>query len=184
MKTSSRRSIIASVIAAICIAPAAFAKHPKDDSQNPQEPGARGPAGVQGAPGNSGKHRKQGKSGIQSSVVPGRPGIQGPGVPGRPGLQSPARFGPGISGVRVVIPPPRIPPPPYYHRGSRRSSSDVGDSTVSAVQSALKQRGYYTGGVDGDAGPGTRGAINSFRQDNGLGASTRIDDPLLRALGL
>lgn len=55
---------------------------------------------------------------------------------------------------------------------------------MSLVQRALKTRGYYTGPVDGDAGSGTRGAIRGFREDNGLGSSTRIDSTLLGALGL
>ena len=55
---------------------------------------------------------------------------------------------------------------------------------MSLVQRALKTRGYYTGPVDGDAGSGTRAAIRGFREDNGLGSSTRIDSTLLGALGL
>jgi peptidoglycan hydrolase-like protein with peptidoglycan-binding domain len=55
---------------------------------------------------------------------------------------------------------------------------------VLTVQSALKTRGYYTGSLDGVAGSGTRAAIRGFREDNGLEVSSRIDAPLLRALGL
>ncbi len=107
---------------------------------------------------------------------PGGPFGPGPGGPG-PGPRGP---GPGPI-LDLVIPPPR---PPYY--GHRRHYSDVssGSSTVARVQRALRSQGYYRGSIDGDAGPGTRGAIRSFREDHGLGSSTRIDGSLLRALGL
>ena len=186
MKTSFHRSLIASVIAAVCVAPAAFAKPHEDDQQQPQQ-------GAPGAPGNSGKHQKKGKGAPQAAVVPqnmpGNVRPQAAGTPGRTGPQGPGvgiqgQRGPGRPGLNVFIPPPPIPPPPYYRRSYRRSATYVTDNNVSAVQSALKQRGYYRGGVDGDAGPGTRGAVVSFRQDNGLGTSSRIDEPLLRALGL
>lgn len=111
----------------------------------------------------------------QASGAPGRTAPQGPGL----GMQS--QRGPS---VRVFIPPPPMPPPPTYRRTYHRSATYVADNRVSEVQSALKRLGYYRGGVDGDAGPGTRGAIVSFREDNGLGSSSRIDEPLLRTLGL
>ena len=110
-----------------------------------------------------------------------QPGPGGPFEP-RPG---PGRFGPGPGPrrplVELLVPPP---PPPHYSRHHRYYSSDSGSSTVSRVQRALKSRGYYSGAVDGDAGSGTRGAIRGFREDNGLGSSTRIDSALLGALGL
>jgi peptidoglycan hydrolase-like protein with peptidoglycan-binding domain len=81
----------------------------------------------------------------------------------------------------LLVPPP---PPPDYHRRHYRSSSNAGDSSVARVQSALRKRGYYSGAIDGDAGRGTRAAIRSFREENGLGSSTGIDRTLLRALGL
>lgn len=161
MKTSFHRSIIASVIAAMCVAPAAFAK-PKGEKFQ------------QGAPGASGKHQGKAKGAAQTGAVQQSvPGSVG-------GIQ---QRGPG-PGVTVVIPPPPIPPPPPYPYRSYRRSTYVADSNVAAVQSALKQRGYYRGAVDGDAGPVTRAAIVNFRADHGLGSSSRIDEPLLRALGL
>lgn len=57
-------------------------------------------------------------------------------------------------------------------------------SIVTQVQRALKQRGYYSGPVDGDAGGGTRAAIRGFRREKGMGSSTRIDGALVRALGI
>jgi peptidoglycan hydrolase-like protein with peptidoglycan-binding domain len=76
-----------------------------------------------------------------------------------------------------------IPPPPFHHHHYWSSGYDS-DSTVAAVQRALKRRGYYAGPVDGDAGRETRVAILAFREDHGLASTTRIDRSLLRALGL
>ena len=177
MKTTLHRSAIAAVVAALCIGPAAFAKHPKDEEQNQGAPGAPGAPGGQNIP--QGKQKKHGRSGPQAVVVPGGAGPRGPGG-GGPAGPIPQRF----PGVRVVVPPPPIPPPPYSHRSYRRSSTYVVDSNVSSVQRALKQRGYYSGPVDGDAGSGTRAGIRGFREDNGLGGTSVIDAPLLRALGL
>lgn len=98
--------------------------------------------------------------------------------PGRPGSGYPAPLG------RIVIPAPDAPPPPRYRHREDRAASVAGDSSVASVQRALKKRGFYAGPVDGEAGGGTRGAIRNFRAENGLGSSTRIDGPLLRALGL
>ncbi len=52
------------------------------------------------------------------------------------------------------------------------------------MQRELKSRGYYSGAIDGDAGSGTRAGIRSFREDNGLGDSSRIDSTLMSAFGL
>ncbi len=116
-----------------------------------------------------------------------------PGGPFGPEPGGPGPFGPGRGplgpfrgpGPRPPLAELLVPPPPYYYRHHRSySSSDVGSSTVTRVQRALKSRGYYSGGIDGDAGSGTRAGIRNFREDNGLGASTRIDSTLLGALGL
>jgi peptidoglycan hydrolase-like protein with peptidoglycan-binding domain len=63
-------------------------------------------------------------------------------------------------------------------------SINAGDSSVARVQRALRKRGYYSGPVDGSAGRSTRSAIRSFRTDNGLSSTSRIDGALLRMLGL
>lgn len=179
MKTTLHRSAIAAVVAAFCIGPAAFAKHPKDEQENQGAPGAPGGQNIP-----QGKQKKQGKSAPQAVVVPSGAGPRGPGGAG-PSRPMPQRVPERFPGVRVVVPPPPFPPPqPYSHRSYRRSSTPVVDSDVSSVQRALKQRGYYSGPVDGDAGSGTRAAIRGFREDNGLGGTSVVDAPLLRALGL
>ena len=38
------------------------------------------------------------------------------------------------------------------------------------IQQALKNAGYYDGGLDGKIGPGTRDAVKAFQRDHGLKA--------------
>jgi len=164
MKPTSRLSIVASVIAALCLAPATFAK-PKQDQQGLSEGENNG---------NKGKHGKHGKSGSQTApqgfqIAPGVTQTRGP-------------IEPGGVGIEVVRPP--LPPPVGFYRRGYHPHSDYADSSVASVQRALKARGYYGGPVDGDAGPGTRAAIRGFREEHGLGHSSSIDGPLLHALRL
>lgn len=55
---------------------------------------------------------------------------------------------------------------------------------VREVQQALKNRGYYTGNVDGIFGTGTYNAIVAFQEDNNLTADGIAGEATLRALGI
>jgi hypothetical protein len=189
MKQSYRISIVTSVIAALCIAPAAFAK-PKGDPQDPANGGQPGQPGQQ-QQGKHGKKKGQAQPGVAQTAPGGpQPGIRGGvpsngpvGTPVGPGVtQTRGPRGPGGVGIEIVRPP--LPPPVAYYRRGYHPHPDYADSSVVSVQRALKARGYYGGPVDGDAGPGTRAAIRGFRVENGLGASSAIDGPLLHALRL
>jgi hypothetical protein len=70
---------------------------------------------------------------------------------------------------------------PVY-RGAR-VDDHAGDLTVE-VQRALGQGGYYRGELDGDIGPGTRGAIRQYQYDHHLEVTGRIDRTLLHSLGI
>ena len=70
---------------------------------------------------------------------------------------------------------------PTYYRASR---ADYGDDLAVDVQRALARRGFYRGAIDGDVGPGTRGAIREYQYRNGLEVTGRIDRSLLRSLGV
>ena len=120
-----------------------------------------------------------------AAVAVAQPPPGGPGGPFGPGPVGPGRgpIRPG-PGPRPPLLELLIPPPPHIYRHHRYYSGESGSSTVSQVQRALKKRGYYSGPIDGDAGSGTRAGIRGFREDNGLGSSTRIDSALLGALGL
>ena len=54
------------------------------------------------------------------------------------------------------------------------SSGSKGDA-VKALQSALKELGFYTGAVDGSFGSGTRSAVTAFQKMNGLTQSGTAD---------
>ncbi len=70
--------------------------------------------------------------------------------------------------------------PSYY----RSRTADYADDLAVDVQRALRRRGYYRGEIDGDVGPGTRGAIRQYQYAHRLEVTGRIDRSLLRSLGL
>ena len=57
---------------------------------------------------------------------------------------------------------------------------------ITQIQQALKDKGFYSGPVDGVMGPDTRNAIRSFQQANNLHvtADRSMDDNTRRALGI
>lgn len=75
---------------------------------------------------------------------------------------------------------------PLYYNSSRSiyRGYTYSDDLAVDVQHALKRRGYYYGAIDGDVGPGTRGAIRAYQRDRGLSITGRIDTSLLRSLGI
>jgi hypothetical protein len=58
------------------------------------------------------------------------------------------------------------------------------DQVIVNVQRALKQLGYYAGGLTGSLGPTTRQALANYQQDAGLEATGAIDAATVEALGL
>lgn len=46
--------------------------------------------------------------------------------------------------------------------------------TVNEIQTALKNAGYYSGNVDGKAGPVTKKAVEEFQKANGLNADGKV----------
>lgn len=59
----------------------------------------------------------------------------------------------------------------------------VGDE-VTALQTALKSRGYYTGTVDGIYGTATKTAVQNFQRDSGLAVDGIAGKNTLAALGV
>jgi peptidoglycan hydrolase-like protein with peptidoglycan-binding domain len=58
---------------------------------------------------------------------------------------------------------------------------------VKKVQQALKDKGVYSGAIDGKMGPATRDAISAFQKANKLEVTAdkgTLDDETLRALGV
>jgi len=55
---------------------------------------------------------------------------------------------------------------------------------VKEIQTVLKQKGYYTGNVDGIFGTATRKAVVSFQRDMGLSVDGIVGEKTLKALGI
>ena len=72
----------------------------------------------------------------------------------------------------------------HYDDRYHDSSKDTGDSSVSAVQERLAERGYYHGQIDGTLGPETQRAIGRFQKDRGMEPSGYLTPETLRSLGL
>lgn len=53
---------------------------------------------------------------------------------------------------------------------------------VRSIQQSLKERGYYTGNIDGIFGTGTKNAVMNFQRDNGLKVDGIAGKETLRAL--
>jgi hypothetical protein len=58
------------------------------------------------------------------------------------------------------------------------------DHVIVNVQRALKQLGYYAGGLTGSLGPASRQALANYQEDAGLDATGAIDAATVEALGL
>jgi hypothetical protein len=59
-----------------------------------------------------------------------------------------------------------------------------GSSSLKQVQSALAQRGYYRGAIDGLMGPQSQTAILQYQEAQSLRPTGVVDEPLLQALDL
>lgn len=58
------------------------------------------------------------------------------------------------------------------------------DQVILNVQRALKDLGYYAGGLSGALSPATRRALSAYQRDYGLEVSGVVDGPTVQALGL
>ena len=58
------------------------------------------------------------------------------------------------------------------------------DQVVANVQAALQALGYYDGPIDGLLSPATREALANYQRDQGLYATSAIDEATLAALGM
>lgn len=57
-------------------------------------------------------------------------------------------------------------------------------SQVTNVQTALKEKGYYSGNIDGIFGIKTKNAVMNFQKDNGLIVDGIVGEKTLAALGI
>jgi peptidoglycan hydrolase-like protein with peptidoglycan-binding domain len=61
-------------------------------------------------------------------------------------------------------------------QGMSSTATTESPTQVMQAQQALKQKGLYTGPVDGKVGPETRSAISQFQKQNGLQQSAQLDE--------
>jgi peptidoglycan hydrolase-like protein with peptidoglycan-binding domain len=77
----------------------------------------------------------------------------------------------------ATAPAPAPLPPPV-------ASTTLSIAAVRALQSRLRQLGYYDGALDGEWGPEAEGALTRFQQASGIEASGRINPQTVTAMGL
>lgn len=58
------------------------------------------------------------------------------------------------------------------------------DDAVRTVQEALKEKGHYTGPIDGQWGAETQAALREFQQSSGLDATGQLDPETRKQLGM
>jgi peptidoglycan hydrolase-like protein with peptidoglycan-binding domain len=70
--------------------------------------------------------------------------------------------------------------------GSPLNPGTLNPDRVKKVQQALKDKGFYSGEVDGVVGPQTKDAVSAFQKANNLHvtADKSMDDETFRALGV
>src|SRR5213076_1441482 len=73
---------------------------------------------------------------------------------------------------------------PYYYDNGVYSSTPMRDPTVNAVQTQLKQQGYYNGPVDGIFGRQTRDAVAKYQIDKHLDVTGSLSAQTLQSFGL
>lgn len=70
------------------------------------------------------------------------------------------------------------------HESMSNSSTGAGasHSDVTQAQTALKEKGLYSGPIDGRIGPKTRQAISQFQRQNGLKQTAQLDSRTMSEL--
>jgi hypothetical protein len=66
--------------------------------------------------------------------------------------------------------------------GKYDQEANLSPDTVKEAQQQLKSGGFYKGAIDGRIGPETRDAVRKFQQQQGLSASSKLDQETLRQL--
>jgi His-Xaa-Ser repeat protein HxsA len=77
-----------------------------------------------------------------------------------------------------------LPSPPSVAPKTLPGNSGKFTAIVRQVQMGLYAYGYYTGAIDGIAGPGTKAALAKFQGDYGLKVTGTVTPEVLDALGI
>jgi peptidoglycan hydrolase-like protein with peptidoglycan-binding domain len=62
-------------------------------------------------------------------------------------------------------------------------ANDKGRADIEQAQKALKEKGHYTGPVDGVMGPQTAAALKAYQKEQRLDVTGRLDDATVGKLG-
>jgi hypothetical protein len=120
------------------------------------------------------KAPSEGASTRQSSSTGSLP--DAPGAPSEGALPS----APAPRDRPAAVPSPRAKEPLGYPSGP----TPTGHPRTYRIQKALKEKGYYEAGIDGQFGPATQSAIRTYQIDRGLPVTGKIDPTLEKELGL
>lgn len=95
-----------------------------------------------------------------AAVMPGPSGPFAPADPPAPAPRAP-------SAAPVAVPPPAETPPPALPVPDDTVPVETSADEWRRLQQALRDRGLYSGAIDGIAGPGTRAALRAWQAQTG-----------------
>jgi peptidoglycan hydrolase-like protein with peptidoglycan-binding domain len=88
----------------------------------------------------------------------------------------------GIVANALYLQPGRHPAPLFLTRPADQAEPAHADRLVQSIQAALRDAGYYSGRVDGIAGPDTTAAITAFEKSTGRAGTGQASAELLAVL--